>query len=924
MLSKEPKIFLASKARNVSLKSRIILWVIGGGALPLLLGMLISYDQSHKSLEEVIGSSFQALAQESSGKVDFILREELERIKTLARHPVLIKTLEQENAALQELEKAPKELLLKKQSSEWQAHSRSAEALTLNPGSTVLKQFNEEDSRLHDATRALFAIGLEGVLASSINFYPDFDLTRQTTFPQASAGPFLHDIMPDRETSNHVFYIAAPVLNDAGTTVGTVYRLFSAETYFSSIFEGIRFGTTGHVMIINADGVVISCPILPTGFKLDSADMVKRVTQLKPGWAETPNDGHGGQETSLIGFSPLLSLNTLFESTSGSRWHTFVWQASEELFAPMNKLILWVTVTGLFALALIVGFGIIAADRILKPVRKLREALTRIGEGSDAETVPVTSQDEIGELEKSFNKMAKNLHESRKAEQAHLEKLKHSEERIRLIVDNVVDGIITINKKGIVLSFNPAAEKIFGYPACEVLGNNITMLMPESQRNLHENSLQKYLSTGIPKIIGTSVEIVGLRKNGEPVPATLEISELIQDGEKCFVAVLRDDTERRRMESQLRKLSMAVEQSPSAVMITNTDGIIEYVNPGFCSSTGYEFCEAIGQSPRILKSGIHPDKFYQKLWAGLLAGKEWRGEFCNRKKNGDLYWELQTIAPLRDAEGNISHFLSVKIDDTERKRAEEQLKVYSAELERSNEALKDFASIASHDLQEPLRKIIIFGDRLQSHDSALDESGKNYLSRMIGAAERMRRFILDLLEYSRVSSAGQQFETTDLNEVLTNVLTDLEMSLQQSGGTVQVEGSLPTLEVDALQMGQLFLNLIGNALKFHKDGDPPKIQISAHRTTEGLWRIDFQDNGIGFDIKNLPRILKPFQRLHGRDKFSGSGMGLTICHKIVSRHGGALTAESTPGEGTTFTVEIPEKQKASPTANILRVAKNRM
>lgn len=240
---------------------------------------------------------------------------------------------------------------------------------------------------------------------------------------------------------------------------------------------------------------------------------------------------------------------------------------------------------------------------------------------------------------------------------------------------------------------------------------------------------------------------------------------------------------------------------------------------------------------------------------------------------------------------------------------EEQVKVRTAELEKSTEELTDFAYIASHDLQEPLRKIIVFGDRLAGKfGSVLNDSGKDYIERMQKSAIRMKNLIDDLLQFSRVTTHKTPFQPVDLNEVVTEVLSDLEVQIERTQGKVEVD-TLPSIEGERFQMHQLFQNLISNGLKYHSEGVPPVIKVRYLGAKDGLEEIAVEDNGKGFEEKHLDRIFRPFERLHGHSEYSGTGMGLAICQKIVTHHNGHITAKSQVDKGSTFTVKISAKQR---------------
>jgi light-regulated signal transduction histidine kinase (bacteriophytochrome) len=257
---------------------------------------------------------------------------------------------------------------------------------------------------------------------------------------------------------------------------------------------------------------------------------------------------------------------------------------------------------------------------------------------------------------------------------------------------------------------------------------------------------------------------------------------------------------------------------------------------------------------------------------------------------------------------------SLREENIERKRLQEQADRFAAELQRSNQELELFASVASHDLQEPLRKILAFGERLRVRQAdRLDETGKDYLQRMEHAAQRMRQLIDDLLAYARISTDSRPFVPVDLNCITQEVLTDLEEQIQQTQAKVEVE-PLPQIEGDPAQMRQLLQNLIGNALKFHRPNEPPLVRVSSGAVDASKngkpdkTELIISDNGIGFENRYAERIFHLFQRLHGQSEYGGTGMGLAICRKIVDRHGGSIAAQGNPGGGAVFTVTLPLTQ----------------
>ncbi len=285
---------------------------------------------------------------------------------------------------------------------------------------------------------------------------------------------------------------------------------------------------------------------------------------------------------------------------------------------------------------------------------------------------------------------------------------------------------------------------------------------------------------------------------------------------------------------------------------------------------------------------------------------------------------LEGYFVVRPAIGKIRHFM----DDMA--RSHEELKGYARKLERSNKELQDFASVASHDLQEPLRKVQAFSDRLRSRCAgSIDDQGRDYLDRVQNAAKRMQTLINDLLTFARVASKAQPFVPTDLAAITREVVSDLEVRIEQAQGRVEVD-DLPNVDADPLQVRQLMQNLIGNSLKYQRADVPPVVRVSSKRVVHEAagpaevpprpyCQILVEDNGIGFDEIYSDRIFTIFQRLHGRSEYEGTGVGLAVCRKIVERHGGSITAKSQLGEGSTFIVTLPIRQPKESTTDGLEI-----
>lgn len=386
------------------------------------------------------------------------------------------------------------------------------------------------------------------------------------------------------------------------------------------------------------------------------------------------------------------------------------------------------------------------------------------------------------------------------------------------------------------------------------------------------------------------------------VERTRALQDEIRERERAQEAVLMS-------EAKVRSL---VESANDAIVLADEHGHIVLWNQGARGIFGYTEQEALGQPITLLMPPDFRDP-HRRGFEHYLRSRENKVigrtvELSGQRKDGTVFPIDLSLSTWTTTSGHI-FFSGIIRDTTERKETYEKLQHFAAQLERSNQELQAFAYVASHDLQEPLRKVQAFGDRLKARcGEVLTAEGKDYLERMQNAANRMQNLINDLLLFSRVSTQEQPFERVDLNRVVREVLSDLEIRIQQTKGAIEI-GPLPVVDADPLQMRQLFQNLLSNGLKFHRPEEPPVLRVSAliPSGVAGPESCDIlvADNGIGFEEKYLDRIFAVFQRLHGRTAYEGTGIGLAICRKITERHGGRITARSTPGQGATFVVTLP-------------------
>lgn len=415
----------------------------------------------------------------------------------------------------------------------------------------------------------------------------------------------------------------------------------------------------------------------------------------------------------------------------------------------------------------------------------------------------------------------------------------------------------------------------------------------------------------------TAIELIPLIPQALTLPSPAQLALVNHNLEKEILERQKSEEALRQSEARYRAI---VEDQTELICRFLPEGTLSFVNQAYCRYFGQTQDDLIGTNfwPMIVEEDLKK----VKTQLNALSKEKPVVTITHRILNpyGEIRTQQWSNRAIFDNKNQLIEIQSVGRDITEIKQAEEVLKAYSAQLEVSNRELQDFAYVASHDLQEPLRKIQTFGNRLKAkYADVLDTQGQDYLERMQNAAKRMQKLIEDLLALSQVAMQSRSFVKVNLATVVIEVLSDLETHLESSRGSVDI-GELPIIEADPTQMRQLLQNLIDNALKFSRPEEPAAVKIRSqllNKTTENpadnlsyrqFYQITVEDNGIGFEQKYLDKIFVPFQRLHSRSEYEGTGIGLAICRKIVERHGGSITATSFLGKGATFTITLPAVQ----------------
>jgi two-component system sensor histidine kinase/response regulator len=501
--------------------------------------------------------------------------------------------------------------------------------------------------------------------------------------------------------------------------------------------------------------------------------------------------------------------------------------------------------------------------------------------------------------------------------------LRASIERYEAVTQSANDAIVSTDSEGLIVSWNQSAENLFGYTRAEITGRSLDCLIPHRHLEAYHADRQIMLFGGTPNFVGKTIETRAVRKDGSEFeidlsPAIWEISEGL-----FFTSTMRDITLRKKTEQTLRMLSQAVRQSPESIVITNTEGRIEYVNEAFSAHTGYSRHEALGQNPRMLKSGRTPRETYEAMWAALSSGESWKGEFFNQRKDGSVFVELAVVAPIRKPDGVITHYVAVKEDVTEKQQLEKELESYRSHLEElvderttqlaeariqaetANVAKSAFLANMSHEIRTPMNAIVGLVHLLRASEPTPRQLDR--IDKIDAAAAHLLVLINDILDLTKIEADKMELEETDfvLNSVVAMVRSMVTDQAREKRLPIRVEMSSTPLWVrgDPTRLRQALLNFTVNAVKFTEEGEITLRVILLEENDEGLlFRFEVEDTGIGIAQDKIPNLFHAFEQADTTTtrKYGGTGLGLAITRNLARLMGGDAGVESTLRKGSLF------------------------
>jgi len=715
-------------------------------------------------------------------------------------------------------------------------------------------------------------------------------------------------------------FVAAPVIIN-GKVIGAVAVQFDTTALYRTINEFSGLGNSGEVVVGGKRGnhVLFTAPL-----RHDAHAAFKRTVPLTASNAFPIRDASqgGSGEGKVIdwrGQEVLAAWKYLPEL----QWGIVVKMDADEVFGHWQAL--EKNLLGGIGLTLLVAYLLIylIARYRTASLRQLTTASLAYNAGiSRVDISPLIAvPTEIGVLAGAMRRMW-DLIDHSKAEQQRLidaleennhlldQRVAEQTEQIRAVIEHAADGIVVIDDAGSIQRVNPALLSIFGYVEEALLGQNVKILMPEPYRERHDNGLGHHHSSDRSQNVDIQGEFEGLRQSGEVFPIDLRVTDMRVGGQKLFLGIIRDITERRKLEVEQRQLALAVQQSPEAIFITDEHGVVQYANPAYETISGFTAEELIGNTPELVKSGKMPDSFYKQMWHTILSGRQWRAEFTNKRKDGTIYETNQVISPIVNDSNSVLGFVSIQHDITTEKH-ERVLMEHTQRLE----SLGVLAGGIAHDFNNLLTAILgnaaLAKSRLEPTSPVVE-----LLTNVEHASGRAADLCKQMLAYSGKGSFV--LENINLSTLITEMVSLLNVSIDKNVVIrPDLDEQLPMITADAAQIQQVIMNLVINASEAieHKSG-VIAIHTSEVEVDEGYIEnayfteliqtgryvlLEVSDTGCGMNAVTQKKLFDPFFTT----KFTGRGLGMSAILGIVRGHHGAIKVYSEEDKGTTFKLLFP-------------------
>jgi len=490
---------------------------------------------------------------------------------------------------------------------------------------------------------------------------------------------------------------------------------------------------------------------------------------------------------------------------------------------------------------------------------------------------------------------------------------------LNAILENAADAIITIDQFGSIISANAATENIFGHKVRDLVGKNVNTLMPDDHSVRHDGYLKKYLETGKGQIIGLGREVIARRSDGESFPIELSIGQIDLDGTRYFTGIVRDISGRKKAEAALREsldkerlLSLVASKTDNAVIITNADGTIRWVNAGFERISGYSQSEMIGKHPGDVLQGPNSSKtVIAQMSEAIKSHRSFTAEIINYTKSNEEYWVHIEAQPVFNDDAELDAFIAIERDITETRRRAEDLERAREAAEQSNKSKSKFLAMMSHEIRTPLNSIIGSLSLLRDETDLKDRS--SFIETAQTSAENLQIIISDILDISKLEAEVLDLEFSDVSiaDVITEVTSVLEPRAKEKNIYLEwsVENDdLRAITIDVTRVRQVLINFVSNAIKFTEDGG---VLLRAYHSDDlasrGVFRIDVVDTGVGISDSDQAHIFEEFwtKNLSVKNTAPGTGLGLAICRRLAQTMGGGVGVRSDVGSGSTFWLELP-------------------